>query len=83
MKRRDVSPLPKGHVIGYLEEHQPKPPKQILPGVRVRLGKHIDWRYFSKRVPQFRDQIFRIRKDQSRLRALHAKLLSKGVIRAE
>jgi hypothetical protein len=51
--------------------------------VRVRLGKHIDWRYFSKRCPQYREQIFRIRKDQSKLRELHARLLSRGVIRAE
>lgn len=81
MKRKSASSLPKGHVIGYLEEHQPKLP--INKPLRVRFGKHIDWRYFAKRVPQYRDQIFRIRKDQLKLRELHARLLSRGVIRAE
>lgn len=49
---------------------------------RVRLGKSIDWRYFAKRVPQYRDEIYRKRKNQQALKALHDRLVSQGVIRA-
>lgn len=60
----------------------PRLPVSVSSAPRVRLGKSLDWRYFSKRVPQYRDEIFCKRKNQELLRQLHARLLSKGVIRA-
>lgn len=49
---------------------------------RVRLGKSLDWRYFAKRAPAYRDEIYRKRKNQQALKALHARLVKNGVIRA-
>ncbi|KXK14398.1 MAG: hypothetical protein UZ14_CFX002001163 [Chloroflexi bacterium OLB14] len=49
---------------------------------RVRLGKTIDWRYFAKRVPSYRDEIYRKRKNQQALKELHARLVQSGLIRA-
>ena len=49
---------------------------------RVRLGQTLDWRYFAKRVPSRREEIYRKRKNQTALRELHARLLKAGVIRA-
>jgi hypothetical protein len=80
MKRKGTVTIPK-NVVKYLEVHAVRPqPVQSAP--RVRLGQSLDWRYFAKRVPSRREEIYRKRKDQKALRELHARLVSSGVIRA-
>lgn len=80
MKRKGRISVPK-HVVRYLDVRPLKLPPPTLPP-RVRLGVALDWRYFAKKVPHRRNEIYNKRKDQEALRQLHARLVREGVIRA-
>lgn len=50
---------------------------------RVRLGKQIDWRYFSKHLPpNYRKHVEKIKHDQTALREFHSRCVSENLIRA-
>lgn len=50
---------------------------------RVRLGKQLDWKYFSKKLPSnYRKHVEKIKNDQTALRDFHARCVREGLIRS-